>query len=148
MKKLTRTIVFGFVAGGLSHLVFQGALGTILYSADITSAPAWSFTPVAPFGVPKTLSLAIWAGLWGIGYSWAEPHLRARFGTVAGGIIFAFAALLSHWFIAQPLKGKGLGGGFNLAVVPIELSLTVTFGVGLVVCYGLLTRSTGRANVR
>src|SRR3712207_8471108 len=59
----TRLFV-GFAAGFLSHLFFQGALGTGLYAAHILPSLPWSLAPVPPLGVPRTISLGFWAGLW------------------------------------------------------------------------------------
>ncbi len=131
MPSTSTRLYFGFAAGFLSHLIFQGALGVGLYAARLVSSLPWSFAPVPPLGVSQTISLGFWAGLWGMAYAWFEPRLTARFGRVLGGVFYAFAPLLGHWFVAQPLKGRGIGGGFNPAVIPIELAFTVTFGLGL-----------------
>jgi hypothetical protein len=124
--------VAGFASGFLSHLLFQGALGTALYAAGRLPSLPWRFTPTEPLGVPHTLSLALWAGLWGIAYAYAAPWLARRFGDWKGGLLFAYLLpLQTHWFIAQPLKGFGIGGGFHAGVIPIELAFTAAFGLGL-----------------
>ena len=41
--------------------------------------------PVPPLGVPKSLSLGFWAGLWGLVYAVLEPRLTALFGWWAAG---------------------------------------------------------------
>jgi hypothetical protein len=63
MSTTSTRLLLGFLAGFLSHLIFQGALGSIFYAADLVPALPWSLMPVPPFGVPKSLSLAFWAGL-------------------------------------------------------------------------------------
>ena len=150
MSTTSTRLLLGFTAGFLSHLVFQGALGTLLYAAHLVPALPWSLEPVPPLGVPKTLSLALWAGLWGIVYSLLELRLTARLGRWLGGIAFAFALpLVGHWFVAQPLKGFGIGGGFHLAVVPVELAFTVAFGFGTAIIFGsglVLARRRVRAS--
>ena len=133
MPTTSTRLLTGFAAGFLSHLIFQGALATTLYAAHLIPSLPWSLAPVPPLGVPQTVSLGFWAGLWGMAYAWFEPRLTARFGRVLGGVLYAFAPLSGHWFIAQPLKGRGIGGGFNPAVIPIELAFTVAFGLGLAV---------------
>ena len=133
MSTTSTRLFIGFAAGFLSHLIFQGALGTALYAAHLLPSLPWSLAPVSPLGVPQTISLGFWAGLWGMAYAWFEPRLTARFGRLLGGAIYAFAPLSGHWFVAQPLKGRGIGGGFNPAVIPIELAFTVAFGIGLAV---------------
>jgi hypothetical protein len=137
MSTTSKRLLIGFAAGFLSHVIFQGALGAGLYAAGLIPSLTWSLAPVGPLGVPRTISLGFWAGLWGIAYAWFEPRLTARFGRVSGGAIFGIAPLLGHWFIAQPLRGLGLGGGFNPAMIPIEIAFHVVFGIGLAVILGL-----------
>ncbi len=127
---LPSRLALGFAAGFLSHLIFQGAFGTLLFAADIIPSVPWSLTPVAPFGVPVTLSLGFWAGLWGIAYALVEPRLTARFGRLAGGTLFGIAPLLGHWFVALPLKGAGIGGGFLASVIPVHVGFHLVFGFG------------------
>jgi hypothetical protein len=77
-------LVLGFLTGALSHLIFQGGFGTILYAAHLIPALPWSLTPVPPLGVPRSLSYAFWAGLWGLVYALLEPRLTAHFGWWVG----------------------------------------------------------------
>ena len=120
MSTLSTRLALGFGAGFLSHLVFQGAFGSALYAAHILPSLPFSLAPVPPLGVPRTLSLSFWAGLWGVLYAGLEPRITARLGRWLGGIAFGVLPLLGHWFVALPLKGAGVGGGFHLA-----------FGLGL-----------------
>jgi hypothetical protein len=76
------TLVLGFVAGFLSHLIFQGAFGSVLYAASLLPALPWSLAPVPPLGVPSSLSLGFWAGLWGVVYVLLEGQLTALLGWV------------------------------------------------------------------
>jgi len=131
----TSRIFLGFVAGFLSHLIFQGALGAVLFAASLVPALPWSLMPVPPLGIPKTLSLAFWAGLWGVVYAALEPRLTARLGWWAGGLVFGLAPLIVYWFVVLPLKGLGIGGGFHLARVPIEIAFHVVFGIGVAIIF-------------
>ncbi len=138
MSTISSRILVGFAAGFLSHVIFQGALGAALYGAQLIPARPWSLAPVPPLGVPRTISLGIWAGLWGIAYAILEPRLTAAVGRWAGGVAFGLAGpLLGHWFVAQPLRGLGVGGGFQPAMVPIEIAFHAVFGLGLAVLVGL-----------
>jgi hypothetical protein len=128
-------LFLGFIAGFLSHLIFQGALGSALYAAHLLPALPWSLMPVPPLGVPMTLSLAFWAGLWGLVYAVLEPRLTARFGWWAGGLIFGLAPLLVYWFVVLPLKGLGVGGGFDLAMAPIHVAFHAVFGIGTAIIF-------------
>jgi hypothetical protein len=144
MSSLPTRIMLGFLAGVLSHLIFQGALGASLYAAQLVPSLPWSLAPVPPLGVPRSVSLAFWAGLWGIAYGILEPRLTSLFGRWLGGLVFGLAPLLGHWLIALPLKGRGLGGGFNPAVVPIEVGFHLVFGIGLAVIFWAGLAMAGR----
>ena len=80
MSNTSTRILFGFIAGALSHVIFQGALGTLYFAADMIPALPWSLKPVPPFGVPTTVNFAFWAGLWGIAYALLEPRLTPVWG--------------------------------------------------------------------
>lgn len=136
MSTTSTRLFLGFLSGSLSHLIFQGGLGSILYAAHLIPALPWSLMPVPPLGVPKSLSLALWAGLWGLVYAVLEPRLTALFGWWAGGLVFGIALpLVVHWFVVLPLKGAGVGGGFHLAMVPIEVAFHAIFGIGLAIIF-------------
>jgi hypothetical protein len=138
MSTSSTRILIGFLAGFLSHLIFQGALGAGLYAAQLAPTLPWSLEPLPPFGVPRSLSFGFWAGLWGIVYALLEPWLTARLGRWAGGIVFGLAGpLLTFWFVVLPLKGLGLGGGFDPSTVPIHIAFHAVFGVGVAVIFRL-----------
>src|SRR5262245_2556072 len=97
--------------------------------------------PVPPLGVPQSLNLGFWAGLWGVAYALLEPRLTALFGPWWGGVIFGLAPLAAFWFVVLPLKGLGIGGGFHPAAVPIHIGFHVIFGIGTAI---LLDRKSTR----
>ena len=144
MQRTSTLLHLGFAAGALSHLVFQGALSALLYAAHLTPELIWSLRPVSPFGVPATLNNMFWDGLWGIAYVRLEPRLTARLGRVPGGFVFGLAPLLVYWFVVLPLKGGGVGGGFHVDMVPIEVAFETMFGVGTAVIFGAGLRLTQR----
>ncbi|HEX6091948.1 MAG TPA: hypothetical protein VFZ07_01265 [Dongiaceae bacterium] len=145
MSSIGARLFLGFIAGFLSHLIFQGAFGSILYAAHVLPSLPWGLAPMPPFGVPKTLSLGFWAGLWGIAYVLLERRLTARFGWWLGGLVFGLALpLVAYWFVVLPLKGFGVGGGFHLAMVPIEVGFHAIFGIGTAIIYRIGIVLTGR----
>ena len=136
MSTTSTRLFLGFMAGFLSHLIFQGAFGSILYAAHLVPALPWSLMPVPPLGVPRSLNLGFWAGLWGVAYILLEPRLTARFGWWLGGLVFGLALpLVVYWFVVLPLKGFGIGGGFHLAMVPIEVGFHAIFGIGTAIIF-------------
>jgi hypothetical protein len=132
---ISTRLFFGFLAGSLSHLIFQGGFGAILYAANLLPALPWSLMPVEPLGVPRSLNFAFWAGLWGLGYALLEPRLTAHFGRWLGGLVYGLAPLAGYWFVVLPLKGLGIGGGFHLAMVPIEIGFHAIFGIGVAILF-------------
>jgi hypothetical protein len=137
----------GFAAGALSHLVFQGAFGTLLYLAGGVPELVWSLEPVPPLGVPTTLNNMFWDGLWGIGYALVEPRLTARLGRLFGGIALGFAAFAIFRLVVLPLKGAGLGGSLEEAAIIFFFDLV--FGVGTALLFwlgGRLTKGPARSS--
>jgi hypothetical protein len=128
-------LLLGFFAGFLAHLIFQGAFGSILYAGNVLPALPFSLDPVPPFGVPKTLNLGFWAGLWGIGYAVFERQLTARFSWWLGGLVYGLAPLAIFWFAVLPLKGLGAGGGFDPAAMLIHVGFHEAFGIGLAIIF-------------
>ncbi|MBD0272657.1 MAG: hypothetical protein ICV73_12100, partial [Acetobacteraceae bacterium] len=96
MIKTSSRLVLGFLAGFLSHQVFQGAFGSVLYAGHLLPALPWSLMPVPPLGVPRSLSLGFWAGLWGLVYAVLEPRLTTRFRRWPGGLVFGALPLAGH----------------------------------------------------
>lgn len=135
MSTTPTRLILGFIAGFLSHLIFQGALGAVLFAASLVPALPWSLMPVPPLGVPRTFSLGFWAGLWGIVYVVLERWLTARFGWWPGGLVFGVLPLLVYWLVVLPLKGLGAGGGFHPAIVPIEIAFHLIFGIGVAMIF-------------
>ena len=45
MSNTSTRILFGFIAGALSHVIFQGALGTLYFAVDMIPALPWSLKP-------------------------------------------------------------------------------------------------------
>ena len=129
-------ILLGFGVGALSHVVFQGALGTAYFAAGLIPGLPWSLEPSPPFGVPTTVNLAFWAGLWGVAYALLEPRLTARVGRIGGGLAFGVAALLVRWFVVLPLKGAPVAEGLVPSLVLVYLGFHLAFGVGLAVIFG------------
>jgi hypothetical protein len=135
---ITTRLFLGFIAGAISHVVFQGALGVLYYAGGIIPSLPWSLAPLPPFGVPTTLNFAFWAGLWGLPYALLEPRSAKRIGTVSTGLLFGIAAQSVLWFVVQPLKGLGVGAGFPPETVLIYVGYHLVFGLGLAFTFAAL----------
>jgi hypothetical protein len=137
---LPARLLLGFGAGALSHVVFQGALGTGYFALGLIPGLPWGFEPLPPFGVPRTVNFAFWAGLWGIAYALLEPRLTARVGLIQGGLLFGIAAMLVHWFVVLPLKGDSIVEGFVPNLVIVYSGFHLIFGIGLALIFAAALR--------
>lgn len=144
MSAAPARLALGFAAGALSHVIFQGALGALLYAAGLVPKLVWSLAPVPPFGVPVTANNMFWDGLWGMVYALAEPRLTARFGVPKGGLLFGFAPLLVYWLVVLPLKGAGLGEGNLVGEVLIDVAFDTCFGLGIAIIFCAALRLADR----
>jgi hypothetical protein len=140
MSQLPLRLLSGFSAGALSHVVFQGALGTLYFGLGMIPRLPWSLAPLPPFGVPVTVNFAFWAGLWGIAYALLEPRLTARVGRLGGGLVFGVAAMLVRWFVVLPLKGEPVVEGFVPNAVTVYAGFHLIFGIGLAILFAAALR--------
>lgn len=136
MITLPARLLTGFAAGVLSNLLVEGAVGALLHAAGLLPGLPWNFTPVPPLGVPQSASLAFWAGLFGVAYALLEPRFTARLGRRGGALAYGLLVpLLVDWFVVLPLKGRGLGGGFQPDAVLVDIALNAALGIGAVAIY-------------
>jgi hypothetical protein len=128
MHDMSRRLLIGFGAGALSHVMFQGAPGTILHAAGLLPEPVWNLRPVPPLAVPATINNMFWDGLWGLLYAASEPRLTPTLGRVGGGLVLGLASLLTFWLLVLPLKGGGIGG-LDGAEIAIDVAFDLVFGI-------------------
>ena len=151
MPPTLKRLFLGFLAGTISHLIFQDTLLGFLYAARLVPALPWSLMPVPPLGVPASLNLAFWAGLWVVAYAMLERRMTNLFGWWPGGLVFGIVPLVVYWFVVLPLKGVGIGGGFHPAMVPLHVALHAVFGIGTAILFRLglvLVRRGGGRSMR
>src|SRR5829696_6055319 len=86
----------------------------------------------ALWGAAKPIGRVL-GGLWGMVYAFLEPRLTARLGWWSGGLAFGALPLLALWFVALPLKGLPVGGGFTLSGMLVAIVLHAGFGLGVAV---------------
>ncbi len=97
MRNMSKRLLIGFGARALSHVIFQGALGTTLYAADLLPELVWSLKPVPPLAVPTTVNNMFWDGLWGTSLRALGATAHARVYGQNGGRV------------ARPHKSSMLG---------------------------------------
>lgn len=131
----------GFVAGALAVIFFHQPALALLKAAGLTQRGAYAMEPTRPFGVPVVASLTFWGGLWGIVFVLAVA--RSRFASASAywimAILFgAVAPTLVAWFVAAPLKGQPIGGGFKPSAMATALLVNAAWGLGTALLLRLL----------
>jgi hypothetical protein len=128
------TAARGFVAGVAATLLVHQGMLTLLHSAGLVPATAFSLEPTQPFGVPQVWSLAFWGGVWGIIFVWVVGHLPQEKLYWVDAVIFgALAPTLIAWFVVDPLKGLPLGNGWHAAGIATALLVNGAWGLGTAV---------------
>jgi hypothetical protein len=141
-KAFSTRLLFGFIAGFLSTLIFhQLALG-LLWSAGVAPSAPFSMAATQPFGVPAVFSLAFWGGVWGILFALSERRFARRGGYWLAAFLFgAVLPSLVALFVVLPLKGQPVGGGWRPALLLTAFLINGAWGVGTgLILRALLTR--------
>ena len=121
---LALQLVLGFVAGILAILSFhQFGIG-VMHALHWPVAQPYRMTPVAPFGIPNIVSLALWGGVWGVVLHFVELRLaRGPGGYWVGATLFGMVGpTLVLWFVVLPVRHLPVAFGLqlpNLLVAPI-----------------------------
>jgi hypothetical protein len=125
------TYVKAFIAGFASTLVFHQGLLWLLYAGGVSPQAPWNMTPVPPLNAPAVISLAFWAGVWGI-VLWAL--IRTSRGAAYWATAFVIGALgpsVVAWFVVMPIKGMGFAGGWDPKIIVGALLLNGAWGLGV-----------------
>ncbi len=137
-------LIVAFVAGFLSVLLFHQLALLLLHSIGFAPAKAiaYAMTATSPFGIPRVWSLAFWGGVWGVVLvlfvSFFRQGIRI-WGTAL--LLGAIAPSLVNWFIAMPLRGEPVGGGWQPNGIATSLILNGVWGVGTILLYRLISLS-------
>jgi hypothetical protein len=127
-------ILFCFVAGFISTVVFHQAMLAILNWIGFAPFPPFQMNPTQPFGIPRLWSLAFWGGIWGIGLGATLFHLLPNHNYWLTALIFgALAPTGVSLFIVAPLKGLPFAGGGQIPVIVTGLLVNAAWGLGTAV---------------
>jgi hypothetical protein len=130
-----------FVAGFLAVLAFHQPVFALLHAAGLIPAAAYSVRPVPPFGVPEVLSAAFWGGVWGIVFALVEPRFPRGPGYWVAAALFGGVALTAvFWFVAAPLKGLPVAGGWQAGPWVGGLLVNGAWGLGTALLLRLVAR--------
>jgi hypothetical protein len=134
-------LLIGFVAGALATLTFHQVTIWLLSAAGALQANAYSWRPVAPFGVPQVINLAFWGGLWGCVFALVADRFPRGWPLWLAGLLFgAIAPTLVGWFVIAPLRGQPLAQGFVPARMWAGPVINGMYGLGTAVFFALLRR--------
>jgi len=130
MSSLNRLLV-GFIAGFLATLIFHQLTLAFFHGVGVASFLPYSWAPTEPFGIPAVLSLSFWGGVWGIIFAF----IHGRFPRAAGYWVaaFLFGAVLPSLvalLVVLPLKGRPMGGGWQLPLLVTAFFANGAWGIG------------------
>lgn len=128
---LTRLIVFGFIAGFLSTLIFHQLTLEALWRAGYAPFGPYVMTATPPFGIPAVFSLALWGGVWGIVFALARITFPRRGGYWLTAFLFgAIFPSLVALLVVLPLKGLPMGGGWHTPLLVTAFLINGAWGIG------------------
>src|SRR5579862_941903 len=127
-------LIPAFIAGALSVLVFYEGMATILHAVQYGTASVFPIQPSWPFGQPRIWSFVFWGGVWGVVYCLSLAWLNVRINAWLYAVLFgAIAPSLVDWFIAIPMKGGPVGGGWSSQFIMTSLLINGAWGLGTLV---------------
>jgi hypothetical protein len=106
-----KLLIFGFIAGALSTLIFHQSAWFALNAAGIIPAdrPAWPLDAIPPFGVPSVISKAFWGGLWGALLAQFLVRIESAVYWLAWIVVGAVALTLVAIYVVPVTKGLPIG---------------------------------------
>ena len=140
-RKVSKLIIYGFIAGFLATLTFHQISLWLLWKAGIAPFDAYNMTATWPWGIPAVYSLALWGGVWGVLFAFImESFPRdSGFWVTAFGFGAIFPSLVALVVVA-PLKGHPLGGGWHWHLLVTAFLINGMWGIGTGVFLNLLMR--------
>ena len=134
-------LLLGFAAGFLATWIFHQVALAILWAIGIAPFAPLNMTPTAPLGVPATLSLAFWGGVWGVVFAVVDRRFPSGNGYWVAAFLFgAIVTSLVALLLVAPLKGAPIGGGFNPLLWLTAFLINGAWGIGA----GLILRMLGK----
>ncbi len=131
------TILKSFLAGFFSTLLFHQGVIAIFNLLQVVPFKAYDMTPTQPLGVPSVISLAFFAGIWGV-VIWMMIKNRPRKTQLIGAIVLgAILPTIVAFAVVLPLKGIE----FKPAYIPFGLLLNGIWGLGLWILMYLMNKA-------
>ena len=134
-----RSIAVGWIAGAVSALTFHAFAWWVFYLLGMQQLAPYPMIPNA-FGVPLILSLAFWAGVWGIVMVLIAPRITQPFWVVC--VIVSLAASVVQAFALPPLRGGSIN--WNLVGILRAFVVNGVWGIGVAIIAPLVSNALGR----
>ncbi len=135
---LAQRILFAFVAGFISVLIFHQGFLLLSYLAGWVPNPPYSLAATPPLGVPKVLSLAFWGGVWGIVMMLALRRLQGWTLLWSSFLFGGVLATLVAFFVVTPLKGLDVSANLRASHLLFGFLINGFWGLGTALIYGAL----------
>ena len=145
MQSPAMRAVFGFIAAALSVLIFHQAMWEALHLLAIpgmTMPAPYPMDPIAPWGVPRIVSLCFWGGLYGAVFGLVLPRLTAPLWLCGLGL--GIIAALVGMLVVPLFKGTPIGGGWVALSWVRSFLINGFWGIGVGVILPLLLRRAPR----
>lgn len=134
-------VVIGFLAGFLGTITIHQLSILALVYAGLPTFPAYSLRPQPPFGVPLFVSLAFWAGIWGILYVLIAKYIPKSLNPLLAGALFGILLpTMAGWTIIATLKGSPWFFGGNTIYIVTAVIANGLWGASLPVISNRLAR--------
>ena len=140
----SKPLLFGFISGFLSTLIFHQLVLAFLWSLAIAPFRPFVMAPTRPLGIPAVFSLAFWGGIWGIVLALFESRLPRRGYWL---VLFLFGAVFPSFvafLVVLPMKGRPMGGGWHPGLLMTAFLINGAWGVGTGLFLKFLSRSSTR----
>ena len=134
-----RGLAIGFIAGAVSALTFHAFAWWVFYLIGMQAIPPYPTRPNM-ISVPLFISLAFWAGVWGMIMVWLAPRLAQSFLIVC--LIVSLAASVVQVFALPPLRG----GSITWDMIGILRSFIINgvWAVGVAIIAPLISNALGQ----
>lgn len=128
---LFKIIWISFIAGFLATLVFHQGFLEILFQLHWVAKKPFSMVATVPFGIPASISLAFWGGVWGVvGLMLLKRYLSDKkfylLFILFGGIFPPFVAMM----VVFPLKGISIVSFLNPMSIGMMFLINALWGYG------------------
>lgn len=117
-----------FVAGTLAVPLFHQVVLLLLGMTGLTTRRAFAMGATEPFGVPQTLALSFWGGVWGLILGLVLMRIRGRMYWIVASAFGAILPTLVAALVVAPLKGQPAGGDAKMIVAGVLINLAWGWG--------------------